>query len=147
MKAKRIEISTLLRVSFEKTYTSKELNISSMTMHRMEQRTFQGLRVSKESFSIRKITLWTRKPSKWHSKTIHVRKWQNWHRIKNFQLHCVQDGRKDETKDVPGTHYWVQQWFRSVWKVAPVCWMTWGFSGMRKFSPLILSSTNRMIGS
>ena len=27
--------------------------------------------------------------------------------------------------DILGNPYWEQQWFRSVWGQAPVCWMTW----------------------
>ena len=48
----------------------------------------------------------------------------------------------------------MQQWFRSVWREAHGCWMTWSitvieflFFPMRKLSPLIRSSTNEMIES
>ena len=38
MEAKRIEISTLLRAGFKKTDISKQLNVSRMTVYRVEQR-------------------------------------------------------------------------------------------------------------
>ena len=38
MKAKRIEIVTLLCAGLKKTETSKQLNISRMTVHRVQQR-------------------------------------------------------------------------------------------------------------
>ena len=37
MEAKRSEISTLLRASLQKTETSKQLNISKMSVHRVKQ--------------------------------------------------------------------------------------------------------------
>ena len=38
MEAKRFEISTLLLASFKKTEISKQLNVSRMIVHRVEQR-------------------------------------------------------------------------------------------------------------
>ena len=38
MEDKIVEIYTLLRVGFKKTETSKQLNASRMTVHRVEQR-------------------------------------------------------------------------------------------------------------
>ena len=37
MEAKRIEITTLLRTSFKKIKISKQLNVSRMTVRRVEQ--------------------------------------------------------------------------------------------------------------
>ena len=75
----------------------------------------------------------------------------------NFCLHRIQDGQKDgreKSETFQETSSWVQQGLKSVWRRAPVCWTTWRITGiessffpMRKHSPLILSSTNRIIGS
>ena len=45
-----------------------------------------------------------------------------------FSLYCVQGVQKDRRKkiwNVPGNPCWVQQWLRSVWREAHVCWMIW----------------------
>ena len=40
----------------------------------------------------------------------------------NYSFHCVQDSQKDERKK-PETFR--QLCFRSIWRRAPVCWITW----------------------
>ena len=55
---KRIEISTLLSVSFKKTEISKQLNICKMTVHGAEQR-LKTLRVAEGLSSTRKTSGYT----------------------------------------------------------------------------------------
>ena len=145
----------MLLAGFKKIEISKQLNISKMTVHRVDRRLTASVSLTDRPQSGRPQVI----SEEGIKKAFENDLWQKMTtpaQIKKISVSTVlRKFKKMRGKiwDVPENSCWLQQWFRSIWRLSLVCWRIWRITGivfsffpMIKFSPWILSTTNGKIG-